>query len=346
MKIVICWSSITGYWGACWRALAAQEGVELFVIAFAPPEEAKFDLSVLDGLNYRLLDSKERYNSELVRKLVSDFDPQALLVVGWFVKAYREIVCAEEFSDVKKFMSVDTQWKREAQYLTRFRYRKYFKHLDGAGVSGERSFQYVRRLGIERSNIHRNMYGVDQTLWSPLFESRDPEDYPKRFLFVGRYVEAKAMNVLAEAYRIYRSKVQDPWPMSCCGRGAEGKWIEGIEGIEDHGFVQPEAMREIWLNCSVFVMSSRSDEWPLALVEAAMSGLPIVATDVCGSIVEVVRPHYNGLVVPPEDPEALAKALVACHDAPLSVWGNRARSHALAFTTEMWATRWLNCFRD
>lgn len=341
MKIVVCWSAITGYWGACWRELARREGVDLFVLGFSPPEEAKFDTSVMEGLRYRLLDKEERKDVKLVHSIIEAENPDAILVVGWFVKAYRAIVQSASFRRSRKFISVDTQWKKELQYLTRIRYWRYFRALDGAGVSGERSFQYVRRLGIPRSMIRRNMYGVDENLWIPVFEARNKGEWPKRFLFVGRYVPEKAMHILAEGYRRYRNLAAEPWPLACCGRGSEGRHIQGVEGIEDLGFVQPVDLARIWRESGVFVMSSRSDEWPLALVEAAMSGMPVVATDVCGSIVEIVRPHYNGLVIPPEDPEALARALLKCHDAPLATWGARAHLHALAFTTEMWADRWL-----
>ena len=34
MRIVICWSHVSGYMAACWRALAATPGVDLFVLGF------------------------------------------------------------------------------------------------------------------------------------------------------------------------------------------------------------------------------------------------------------------------------------------------------------------------
>src|SRR3546814_7294935 len=49
---------------------------------------------------------------------------------------------------------------------------------------------------------------------------------------------------------------------------------------------------------------------PIALIEAAMSALPVVATDVGGSG-EIVAPDVNGLLVPPGDPQALARAILA-----------------------------------
>jgi glycosyltransferase involved in cell wall biosynthesis len=58
----------------------------------------------------------------------------------------------------------------------------------------------------------------------------------------------------------------------------------------------------------VFAMASRSEGMPGALVEAMGAGLPVVATNV-GGIPEVVTNGVDGLLVPPSDPEALARAI-------------------------------------
>lgn len=81
----------------------------------------------------------------------------------------------------------------------------------------------------------------------------------------------------------------------------------------------------------VFALSSRSEGYSMALLEACASGLPIVATDVGGNR-EIVVDGRNGRLVPAADPEALAQALGAMLSASdqAGAFGAAGRAWALA----------------
>ena len=58
----------------------------------------------------------------------------------------------------------------------------------------------------------------------------------------------------------------------------------------------------------IFVLPSRSEAFPNALLEAMAAGVPVVASGV-GGVLEIVRQGETGLIVPPSDPAALASAI-------------------------------------
>lgn len=66
--------------------------------------------------------------------------------------------------------------------------------------------------------------------------------------------------------------------------------------------------RRLFGGFDLFVLPSRSESFPLAVIEAMLAGLAVVATDV-GSVAEAVVPGVTGLLVPPGDPHALGAAV-------------------------------------
>ncbi|MGQ0617755.1 MAG: glycosyltransferase, partial [Acidimicrobiia bacterium] len=120
----------------------------------------------------------------------------------------------------------------------------------------------------------------------------------------------RAMAILADRYPGLRATVAgdaDP------GRPEEGARLLaladslGMGGrVELVGFVdRPE---DVLAGARVYVQPSRHEALPLAILEAMAMGLPVVAADV-GGVAELVRHGVNGLLVPPEDPAALAAAI-------------------------------------
>ncbi len=87
-------------------------------------------------------------------------------------------------------------------------------------------------------------------------------------------------------------------------------------------------------NADVFILSSRSEGLPIALLEAMSAGLPCIATKVEG-VDEVIIEGQHGLVVPVEDPEALAQAILQLLRDPAarSKMGAEARQRVSEFYT-------------
>jgi glycosyltransferase involved in cell wall biosynthesis len=88
-------------------------------------------------------------------------------------------------------------------------------------------------------------------------------------------------------------------------------------------------LRRIAAGADVAVLTSDNEGTPVSLIESAAAGLPAVATAV-GGVPDVVTPDV-GVVVPPRDPEAFARAVVRLAGDPevRRRMGERARPAAV-----------------
>ncbi len=343
LKVVFCWSDISGYMAACWRELHRSADIEVFVVAFQALTETAFGDRLMADIPSQLLDLDARQDAREIERLVVAQRPDVIVLVGWLHEPYKKLVSSPNLQKTAFVMGMDTPWQGNLrQRLAPVVLKSYLQRMNRVVVTGERSWQYAKRLGIAADRIDRGLYGIDYQNWLPLWQQRTLAEWPRSFLFVGRYTPIKAIDVLIAAYRDYRQQVDEPWELVCCGQGDLKSQLAAQPGIIDRGFLQPTQMNAVWLGAGAFILPSRFDPWPLAIVEAAAAGLPIIATDVCGSAVEVIRPHYNGLVIPEDNPIALTAALVTFHQRydRLSIWGQRSQSLAAPYATTVWVERW------
>ena len=327
---------------ACWRELYTLPDLDVFVLAFQARTKTAFADHIMHGIPNRLLDQRKRTDAAIIRRLVVEQSPDVVVIGGWFHHPYHSLAADGDLRNASFIMGMDTPWRGDLrQRVARWALRSYFRRMDAVVVAGDRSWQYAQRLGFAPKPIVRGLYGVDYRTWAPVAQQRSQGLWPRRFLFLGRYAAVKAIDVMTAAYRIYRNRVEDPWPLVCCGQGE----LAGLllqPGIVDRGFVQPPDLLGEWRRAGVFLLPSRYDPWPLALVEAAAAGLPILCTDACGSAVEIVRDGYNGYIVPENNVAALADGMVRIHYAydELPTWGERSQQLAAPYSAEHWAERW------
>ncbi len=104
-----------------------------------------------------------------------------------------------------------------------------------------------------------------------------------------------------------------PWRCLACGGGSQREPLERLAAelgvMERVRFLgeQPQ-VADVLAALDVFVMPSRHEGLGVAVLEAMATGLPVVASAV-GGIPEALEPGRTGLLVPPDDPVALAAAL-------------------------------------
>lgn len=193
-----------------------------------------------------------------------------------------------------------------------------------------------RRLLYRRADvITANTVGVLESL-KPLFGDRqlsllpNPLPLPKQvreaaqvatpsnqsgagLVTVARLVHQKGLDVLIEALAL-ASGAASSWSLTLVGDGPERQALEHqVSQLELAGRVSFMGFRsdpETFLQASsVFVLPSRFEGMPNALLEAMGAGMAVVVSDASPGPLEVVEHDVTGLVVTKEDPSALATAL-------------------------------------
>ena len=160
--------------------------------------------------------------------------------------------------------------------------------------------------------------GVDTDALRPLPE---PEG-PITFGFAGRLLTDKGIRALVAAQTILRKQGQDanliiagnldPANPASVSQAEVEEW-RGRPGITWLGHI--EDIVSLWRSCHFAVLPSHREGLPVSLLEAAACGRPLIATDAPGCR-EVVIDDQTGLLVPIENPTALAQAIMRLATSP------------------------------
>lgn len=212
--------------------------------------------------------------------------------------------------------------------------RRYATVLIAAGEQVRAAIFRENWMPPERVVLQRNAIGVSA------FEKkvhRPAADGRYTVGTVGRMEAPKAQDVFLRAM----VRIREGLPGARGVIAGDGRMREQLEelrsrlGLNDAvdflGAVPRHNVPDLLSSLDVFVLTSSWEGLPMALIEAAASGLPVVATDV-GGVREVVQDGLNGFLVPSGDWQQIAaKVLLLLNDTEMrAAFGAQARGRAKA----------------
>ena len=177
---------------------------------------------------------------------------------------------------------------------------------------------------------------------------------PPTILAVARLAKDKGLDVLLEACGFLRARGLD-CRLALVGEGEEEAALRAqaqrlglSESVDFLGAVAPGDLAPHYLAADVVVLPSRREGLGLVLVEALFCRRPVIATRV-GGIPDVVADGQTGLLVPPDDPLALAEAIARLLNDPALAARLAAAGHEHVrqhFSGQVVAQRMVDVYRQ
>jgi glycosyltransferase involved in cell wall biosynthesis len=214
-----------------------------------------------------------------------------------------------------------TSWKETVK-------RRIIDLYSAALVGGQRHVEYLIELGMPRERIFTGYDVVDNDYFARRVaearrsksEIRNQRGLPQNyFLASARFVKKKNLSRLITAYGDYRRKVQNTenaiWDLVLLGDGplrdclkSQLSTLNLNEHVHLPGFRPYEELPVYYALANALVHASSTEQWGLVVNEAVASGLPVIVSDRCGCVPELV--NGNGFIFDPTNESELTARML------------------------------------
>ena len=231
--------------------------------------------------------------------------------------------------------------------LWSFLRRMTYRLADALVVQSEDVRSWAKKLAS-----HGRIYVIPNPIGKQFAPPKEDGKRKTIVLGVGRLDTQKGFDLLIEAFATVRER-HDQWRLMLLGQGPRERELMDLaarllppEALEFVGSVKnPE---DHYRSAGLFVLSSRYEGFPNALLEAMASGCAVIAADCPGGISQIITNGANGLLVPPNNVQALAEALdrLLTNRAERDRLGSQAEQVRTRFSMERIRTLWNTVLDD
>ncbi|MFG1266252.1 glycosyltransferase [Xanthobacter aminoxidans] len=314
--------------------LAQEHGDDLTVFQIAETESNRVALSGvdLDLHRYPVVNlfkgaysdiSKWRLYWETTRR-VATTTADVTIVAGFERPEYWLQLLILTLRRRKKAVFCDSTLADNPQYRLKTLVKKaVFSLCDGAFCYGERSRAFLLHHGMDPARIHIRRQAAalpadyDATrIPARRKEMAAPSSAPV-FVYIGRLSPEKRIDTLIRAF----AKVLEVQPaaiLRIVGGGPQNDALRtlakelGLDAnIDFAGSKAGQALFDCYLSASAFVLPSSSEPWGLVVNEALHFGCPVIVSDRCGCVPELVEKSDCGQAFTCDDEDELGAAMLA-----------------------------------
>ncbi len=251
----------------------------------------------------------------------NSYNPDILNITGYYDPAQVLLMLYAKLRGIKIVISNESNVKDSVRTGIKELLKKSILQLaNGFICFGKSSADYLEKLGINSSKILTQKAAiVDDEILTKNFQNglltrqqrkEKLGSQKHNFMYVGRMSEEKNLSLLIETFG--QLKAQD-WGLILLGEGSQKsalqilanqyKNIFFLNGVAWYDVPQGLALAD------VFVLPSLSEPWGLVVNEAMVCAMPVVVSEVCGCVDDLVIEGKNGFVFNPNNPKKLTEIL-------------------------------------
>jgi glycosyltransferase involved in cell wall biosynthesis len=274
--------------------------------------------------------------------------PASLLALEWCVRNQRPAVVMSESNAFD-----------EKRYALAELIKRIVVSLFSAGLAGgQLQREYLITLGLPSNRVFTGYDVVDNDYFATNAahvrenqatfrrELNLPENY---FLASARFVPKKNLPRLIEGFALYRNLAgPNHWKLVLLGDGPLRPELVNLRHKLDletdillPGFIQYRELPAYYALAGVFVHASTTEQWGLVVNEAMATGLPVIVSNRCGCVPDLVAEGKNGFTFNPESVEDLSKLMInvsRLSDRRLEEMRAESRHIVASFTPTHFAT--------
>jgi glycosyltransferase involved in cell wall biosynthesis len=182
------------------------------------------------------------------------------------------------------------------------------------------------------------------------FDYRERRPLRARLLSTRNLESHYRVDIIIEAFAEYQRQNPEA-TLTIAGYGSDERRLRALAaqrtngGVRFLGKVSPEWMPKLYADSDIYLNASQIDNQPVSILEAFASGMPVISTP-AGDIPSMVRHGETGLLVPPEAPFAMARAIAETLNRPERAlqMAEEARDSLDRFTWEAVREAWKSVY--
>lgn len=298
MKVLYLYTEVMGYNIPIFEQLVQRYGATVDVVHWDQNKKTPYVPSV--NTQKIRFHPRSRFTPQSLCDFATGLQPDLVYTSGWQDKGYRPTLQQLKLAGVPIVMGLDSQWNNSlrqqfgAKLIKHVYKKRYFSY---AWVPGPLQYECAARLGFEHEEIISHLLTGNTHIFSEAasaLEQEKAEQYPKQFLYVGRFTESKGIDILIEAFKQYRQTIPTGWGLTCIGNGPLESLLRQQPSITIKPFAEQTSLATLARQMGALILPSRYEPWGVVAHEFATAGLPLLLSNKVGARQQLLIDGFNG----------------------------------------------------